>query len=144
MRMELVYLPDLPICAPAEIGVPGFSHICLRDGLEAAGRITARRHLVGQRFVVDKLAGARGPDGLVVKTLGVQMPTLDTRNLRGDQASTVREILGTLPGIRIEPPTMCRQCFQMRPMFVGWLGVTDRCAGERAIKLVFGPHDQNG
>ena len=59
VRVELIELPDLAICAPAEIAVTGIAQVGLRDGLEAACGVEASRKLVGERFVVDEAVLAR-------------------------------------------------------------------------------------
>ena len=77
VRIHLIELPDFPIGAPTEIAVTGISQVRMGDGVKATTRVEARRQLVGQRLVLNKLVLACRLDGRFVQALGIQLSALD-------------------------------------------------------------------
>src|SRR6266853_1363973 len=64
----------------------------MRNFLEAAGRVEARRKLVGERLVVNEAVRASRADGLFVEPLGVELAAFEARNLGGDERCAVCEV----------------------------------------------------
>ena len=52
--MQLFELPNFAIGSPTGIAVPGFPQIRLRELAKTARSVEARRHLVGERLIVDE------------------------------------------------------------------------------------------
>ena len=92
VRIHRIELAHLAVRAPAQVAVPGVSQIEVRDLLEAARGVKARRQLVGERLVVDKAVCLRRTDGLFVKVHGIERAAINPGNLRTNQRGAVLEV----------------------------------------------------
>src|SRR6266478_7456873 len=68
MRMKLFELPHLAERAPAKIAAPRLPQTGMSDRLDAARRIEARGHLMGQALVLHEAVLACRVNGLFVQT----------------------------------------------------------------------------
>src|SRR5262245_38837102 len=139
LRLEL---PDLAVGAPLSVAGPRVPQVSRRNPVETARRVESRGELRGERLDVHETVRTRRSDGLFVQTHRIEFSALDSRDPRGHQGGAVLEVLGALSGTGIEPPTMCRQCFQMRLTFDPRLRITGGRAGERTVELEFSTVDQ--
>src|SRR5262245_61824885 len=96
--MQAIELPHLSVGAPSQIALSCLSQVEMRDLLEAARRVKAGSHLVGERFVVNEDVCACRHDGALVQVHGVERASLDTGNLSPDQRCTILEVLRTSRG----------------------------------------------
>src|SRR5262249_34071657 len=134
LRVEPIELPDLAVGAPAEVAVASIAQIGVRDDLEAAVRVEARRELAGQRLVVDEAVLARRADRLLVQTFGIQLPALDARDLRADQRRAIPEVRWAARRPRQELSVMRDQSLEVLPALRG-LGVARGRVAERAVEM---------
>src|SRR6266511_4083174 len=67
----------------------------MRDLLEAARGVKARRQLIGERLVVDKAVCLCRKDGLLVKVHRIERAAINPGNLRTSQRSAVLEVFRT-------------------------------------------------
>jgi hypothetical protein len=134
--VERLELPHLAIGAPPQVAVPGVAQIELRDLLEAARGLEARRQFVGKRLVVDKPVCPCRADGLVVKVHRIKRPVFETSDLRPEQCSAVGEVLRAMLRPRLDLPAVCGQRFDVLLPFAGRGKVARSCMGKPGIKVV--------
>jgi len=91
LRFELSYLPR---GAPTVIAIPRIPEIGVGECLEATRGIKTPGYLIGERLIMDKAVRARRADGLFVKPLGIQFPTLDPRNFPPTSAARFSKFSG--------------------------------------------------
>ena len=137
VRIELHRAADLAISAPAEIAVTGIAQIRMRNGLEAACGVEARRKLVGERFVVHEAVCARRTDRLFVQAFGVQLPAFDASDLRADQRGAVCEILRAVLRPCHQLSVVGGQRLDMLPVLRGERGIAGGRVAERPIEMRF-------
>src|SRR5262249_53450250 len=97
-RMELIQLPHLSVGTPTQIAGSGLPQLSVCNCLQRAACVEARRKLVGYRLVGEKSVCACRHDGALVQLRGIEWSTLDARNLRADQRSTILKILRAIRG----------------------------------------------
>src|SRR3954470_14044826 len=142
--MELVELPYLAICAPADVAVPGLAHVDARDLLEPAGRVEARGQLVGERLVVNEPVRMRGANRLFVEMLRVERAAVEARDLGTYQRRAVLEILRTVLGPDGKLSLVARQRSELFPALVARGRLAGRGTRQRGIELVFRYFEQRG
>src|SRR5438132_621100 len=99
-----------------EVAVPGVPQVHMRDLLEAACRVEARSEFVGERLIVDKAVCVRRADGLLVKTLGIELAALNASDLGTHQRAPVFEILRAILRPCFELSVMGDQSLKMLPV----------------------------
>src|SRR5262245_37036841 len=138
MRIAFLELPYLSVGTPPPVAIPGVSEVGPGNPLEATTRVEARRQLVGERLVLNKLVLACRLDGRFVQPLGIQLPAFDPGNFGANQCGAVFEVLRAMLRPDIELSLMKGQSFQMLYALVGRCGVAVCRASKRAVKVVFG------
>jgi hypothetical protein len=89
----LIQLPHLPHRTPSEIAGPSVLKISVGARVVAARKIKLCRAFVGNALVVSEAIFASRPDGLLIETLGVQLPAFDPGDLGSNQRQAVPEIV---------------------------------------------------
>ena len=93
LRILLIELTHFAVGSPAQIAVPGFAQIRIRELFEPSCRIESCGNLVGDRLIVDEPVCVSGTDCLLVKAHCIEVATLDARYLRSHECDAVFEIL---------------------------------------------------
>src|SRR5262249_50861351 len=127
-------LPYFAIGSPASVAVQGLPQIRIRNLVETALCIKARRNLVGNRLIVDESVGVRGADGLFVKALGLEHSAFYSCDLRTDQRGSVFKILWAMLRPNYEVPVVGCQRLEMPLFLVSRCGVPGCRVGKRAIE----------
>ena len=108
----------------------------MRNFLEAARRVEARRKLVGERLVVNEAVRTSRADGLFVEPLGVELAAVEARDLGGDERRAVCEVRRAQLGPLLELVMVSGQGrFVLNP-FRGRCCVAQRGARERGVQLI--------
>src|SRR3984893_4405123 len=115
VRERLVELSNLAIGSPAKVALTRLPQVEVRNLLEAARRVEARRQFVGERLVVDKAVGAGRADGLFVEAHRLNIAAVDAGNLRPDQCGAVLEILRAIRRPDLELSVVSDQGLDMLP-----------------------------
>ena len=124
--VHLVELPHFSISSPTQIAVAGILQMGMGIGLEATRRVEARGHFVGERLVVDQAVVAGRADGLLVETLGLELPPVKAGDLRADQRGAAHKVFWAVFGPRLELAMVGGQAL----LVLGALGIRSRL-GER-------------
>ena len=127
-------LPYFAIGSPASVTVQGLPQIRIRNLVETAPCIKARRNLVGDRLIVDESVCVRGADGLFLKALGLEHSAFHSCDLRTDERRSVFKILWAMLRPNFEVPVVSCQRLEMLLFLVGRCGVPGGRAGKRAIE----------
>src|SRR6185295_17644546 len=106
------------------------------NDLEATRRIEPRRQFAGQSFVLVEAVLACGPDGLLVETLGVQLPAFQARNLGGDERRAVCEVRRAQRGPLLELVMVGGQGRFVLGPFRSRCCVAQRGPRERGVQLI--------
>src|SRR5262249_17235985 len=91
--IRLLELSHLPNSSPTEIAVAGVAQIQIRDLLEPACRVKARRQFVSDRLNVNKAICACRAYRLLVEMLGIELAAIQSGDLRLDQRGAAFEII---------------------------------------------------
>jgi hypothetical protein len=94
-------LPDFAVGAPTQITVTGVAQVGPRYGLEAPRSVEARRQLVSERLVLNKLVVACRLDGRFVQALGVQLSAFDAGDLSVHQLRAALDLRKTAARVRL-------------------------------------------
>ena len=89
----------------------------MRDLLETACRVEARSEFVGERLIMDKAVRVRRADGLLVKTLGIELAALNACDLGAYQRGAVFEILRAILRPYFELSVVSGQSLEMLPSY---------------------------
>src|SRR5262244_2084443 len=94
----LVELPHFSVGSPTNIALASVPQVRIRDRVQAAGRVEARRNLASERLDMDEAVGAGRADRLFVELLVIERATFDARELRTDQRGAVFEVCRAVLG----------------------------------------------
>src|ERR1700738_3842617 len=91
MWIELFELSDFARGAPAEIAVSCVASVIVGDGLDAAGRVEARGHFMGQALVLRETVLTSQSNRLLVQTHGLGLTPFEAGDLGRHQCVLVGE-----------------------------------------------------
>src|SRR5712671_6721209 len=138
MRVQLVELSHFGVGSPSLVAVPSFSEVEIRECFEAPRRMEPRGQLIRQSFVLEEALLARGPNGLLIQTFGLQFPAFQASNLRANQRRSVCEILWTVLRPEREALVMFGQCPGTPPSLIRSCRIRRGRCRERCIEVVVG------
>src|SRR5271166_760168 len=137
--VHLVELPHFSIGSPAQIAVAGVLQMGMGIGLEATRRVEAPDHFVAERLVVDQAVVAGRADGLLVETLGLELPPVKAGDLRADQRGAAHKVFRAVFGPLLELAVVGGHAL----LVLGALGIRRRLAErdqrQRSVQVVVGP-----
>jgi len=93
VRVQIIELPHLAVGPPTQITIPGIPQVGMGDRLKTTRPVESGGEFVSDAFALSKAVLARGADGLLIQTLGVELPAFDAGDLRADQRGSISEIL---------------------------------------------------
>jgi hypothetical protein len=129
------FTPDLALGPPEQVPVPGLLQVEMRDLLEAACCVEARRELAGERLVVDEsVRPSRGRRPLI-ETPRVDITALEARNLGDDECGPVLEVRRTVFGSLLELAMVSSQFLLVPNAFGAGCRLAERGPRQRGRRI---------
>src|SRR5581483_4644988 len=137
LREPVLELPHLAVSSPTSVAVACIPQIEAGNLFKSACRVEVGGQFVSDGLVMNETAFSGRLDGSFIKTLGVELPALKTRNFGADEGGAVREILGTILRPCIELAMVGRQCIKMLLAFAGSCRTPACGVRQGCVELIF-------